>query len=404
MLPLPTIVDSNDAVSVQQGRSMDIRNIYEIAAVVLGSLFFYICLIQLSTPSLRGLRWVSLGYACAACGALLIALRSQIPDTFSVLLANALLLMLNVGFYWGIAELLHSTRRWRWVIPPASLVPVLAVQGYFVFVHNLLAPRVVAESAMIAVQCVLLILLLLRNGSQRTLLPRCGLASVFGAWFGFQLLRVYLTPLHQGLSALPVERHVDPKLILLPVLAAVIAGFSFIWLAMTQLQHELELLSETDALTGLMNRRALERSAAREIAISRRRDTPLALIILDLDRFKQLNDSHGHAAGDAALVTAARSISSGLREVDLLARFGGEEFVALLPDTTQEEAIQVAERLRTELEVVKVYHMRKEIQLSASFGVTSLLSEDICVEEIIHRGDLALYQAKHNGRNQVVTI
>jgi diguanylate cyclase (GGDEF)-like protein len=171
---------------------------------------------------------------------------------------------------------------------------------------------------------------------------------------------------------------------------------------MAQLQHELELLSETDSLTGLLNRRALERAAAREIAIARRRNTSLSLIILDLDRFKALNDSHGHAAGDIALAAAATCIANGLREVDLIARFGGEEFVALLPDTSETEALQIAERLRIDLDRLKVHYLRNELRLTASFGVTVMNRGDSSLEEILSRGDIALYQAKHNGRNQVM--
>jgi diguanylate cyclase (GGDEF)-like protein len=383
---------------------MDLRSIYEIATVILGCISVYLYLIQVSTPNLRGINWVSRGYACAAIGTLLVSLRGTIPDLFSILLADAFLLTVNVGLYRGLAELMYVVKRKQWVIVAVSVIPAILFQGYYVFVHNLQAPRVISQSAVLLLQCAFIVSLVTRNGSERTLLPRWGLASALGAWMGFQMLRVYMICQQSVASKLSGGYSVNPKLILLPVLAAIIAGLCFIWLAMSQLQHELELLSETDALTGLMNRRALGRSAAREIAVARRRMTPLALIMLDLDRFKTLNDSYGHTAGDAALISTARSIGDGLREVDLLARFGGEEFVALLPDTTYEEAIHVAERLRIGLEELTIHYQRKEIQLSASFGVTMLMANDICLEQILERGDVALYQAKHQGRNQVVSI
>lgn len=383
---------------------MDLRSIYEIATVILGCLSVYLYLIQVSTPNLRGMNWVSLGYACGAAGTLLIALRGNIPDLFSVLLANALLLLVNIGLYWGVADLLYVTRRRRWLMVVLSVIPAMLLQSYYTFVHNLQAPRTISESLVLAVQCGLIVSLMLRHGSKRTLLPRWGLSSALCAWMCFQMLRIYLVSLQYSISKISTRQNINPNFVLLPVLAAIIAGLCFIWLAMSQLQHELELLSETDPLTGLMNRRALERSAAREIAVARRRMTPLALILLDLDRFKDLNDIYGHTAGDAALISTSRSISSGLREVDLLARFGGEEFVALLPDTSHEEATLVAERLRVGLEGLTVHYQRKEIQFSASFGVTMLMPDDICLEQILERGDIALYQAKHQGRNQVVMI
>jgi diguanylate cyclase (GGDEF)-like protein len=177
-----------------------------------------------------------------------------------------------------------------------------------------------------------------------------------------------------------------------------------IWLAMAQLQLELEAQSQTDSLTGLLNRRALEEIGAKAIEVARRRSSALSLIILDLDRFKTINDLHGHDGGDAVLHHAARCLRENLRNVDHVARLGGEEFVAVLPGTSQALAAEIAENLRLCLSSLTVEYLSREIRLSASFGVATMLPTDTTWLEILRRGDRALYLAKEQGRDRVAVL
>ena len=177
-----------------------------------------------------------------------------------------------------------------------------------------------------------------------------------------------------------------------------------IWLAMAQLQHELEAQSQIDTLTGLLNRRALEQIGAEAIEVARRRSSALSLIILDLDRFKSINDEHGHDGGDAVLHHAARCLRNNLRDIDHVARLGGEEFVAVLPGATHAYAAEIAENLRYCLASLTVEHLSQEIRLSASFGVATMLPTDTTWLEILRRGDRALYLAKEQGRDRVAVL
>jgi diguanylate cyclase (GGDEF)-like protein len=153
-----------------------------------------------------------------------------------------------------------------------------------------------------------------------------------------------------------------------------------------------------DALTGLANRRALEEILASEISRAQRFAHQLAVVLLDLDRFKEINDSFGHAAGDVMLQAVSRLLTSLARQGDTVARWGGEEFVVVLPETDLAGAERFAERLRRTIEA----HSVGDMHTSASCGVATMLSED-SVAELLGAADEALYRAKSNGRNRTET-
>jgi diguanylate cyclase (GGDEF)-like protein len=153
-----------------------------------------------------------------------------------------------------------------------------------------------------------------------------------------------------------------------------------------------------DSLTGLSNRRAVEEILAAEISRADRFAHQLAVVLLDLDHFKEINDSFGHAAGDVMLRAVSRLLTSLARQGDTVARWGGEEFVVVLPETDLAGAQRFAERLRRTIEA----HAVGEMHTSASCGVATMLPEDT-VEELLGAADQALYQAKSNGRNRTET-
>lgn len=167
-------------------------------------------------------------------------------------------------------------------------------------------------------------------------------------------------------------------------------------------RKELERLATTDPLTGLANRRTFEDRAAGEIARSRRHKRPLAIVMADIDRFKQVNDAHGHAGGDEALRVIAGVLASSLRGGgDLAARLGGEEFVLLLPECDADSAARMAERLRETIAECEVQTETDVIAVTSSFGVSEWLPAEMDIEAALKRADEALYRAKSNGRNRV---
>lgn len=162
---------------------------------------------------------------------------------------------------------------------------------------------------------------------------------------------------------------------------------------------EFEQLSVTDALTGLLNRRYMEERLSEEIKRSNRHGFPMSFMMLDVDHFKSYNDEYGHPAGDAALKIVAHVIRDTLRSADVAARFGGEEFSILLPQTTAEEAAAIAERLRGNIEHANFPHRL----VTTSIGVASCSAELCASADLVSAADQALYDAKRLGRNRVRT-
>ncbi len=159
-------------------------------------------------------------------------------------------------------------------------------------------------------------------------------------------------------------------------------------------------LIREDPLTGLANRRALEENMARAISFAHRWKHPLSMIMADIDYFKTVNDRYGHLTGDQVLVSFSQLLKTSSRVEDIVARFGGEEFILLIPNTGLDQATQLAERLRADTEEAT---MPIPTNITASFGVTRLLAQDT-QESLIARADRALYGAKDAGRNRVITL
>ena len=172
-----------------------------------------------------------------------------------------------------------------------------------------------------------------------------------------------------------------------------------------ELESKLEKIGELvreDVLTGSLNRRGMEDVFERELARADRRNSPLCIAMLDLDDFKRLNDTYGHVAGDEALVYLVRVVKDTLRSMDMIARFGGEEFLLILPDTTIEDAMQTVTRVQRELTKRIFMYNNERLLITFSAGV-ALRQDDENQLSMIKRADAALFQAKRAGKNRVVS-
>jgi diguanylate cyclase (GGDEF)-like protein len=170
-----------------------------------------------------------------------------------------------------------------------------------------------------------------------------------------------------------------------------------------QLQEDmlkLRQLADTDFMTGLMNRRSFLSVAEDTVAFCRRYKRNMATLMIDIDHFKKINDTHGHAAGDDAIKSIADIISQSIRTTDKAARFGGEEFVVLLREIDQETAILLADRIRTSIESARVRHGDTIIPITVSIGLALFDESDRDVQDVIERADQGLYVAKKTGRNR----
>ncbi|MDD3468012.1 MAG: GGDEF domain-containing protein, partial [Campylobacterales bacterium] len=171
----------------------------------------------------------------------------------------------------------------------------------------------------------------------------------------------------------------------------------------TEMEKEaktLELLATTDPLTKIYNRLKLNEILMLEIKKSDRYKIPLSIIMLDIDHFKEVNDTYGHDIGDDVLVKLTKSISANIREVDMFARWGGEEFVIMLPNTDENGALITAENLRS---IIADADFGKAGKITASFGVAEY-QPNLGSRELLKRADDALYEAKRSGRNKVCVL
>jgi len=172
--------------------------------------------------------------------------------------------------------------------------------------------------------------------------------------------------------------------------------------ALIEKNRELHQLSITDSLTGIFNRKHVMDLFEMEFIRTQRYGTPFSVLIADLDHFKAVNDTYGHLAGDSVLRRIATAMVESVRACDHVGRYGGEEFVVVLPNTDFEGAMEMAERIRQTLRLVKFNSDGEEFSMTLSMGVAVCRNDDTGVEAILKRADDALYQAKANGRNRVI--
>lgn len=171
-------------------------------------------------------------------------------------------------------------------------------------------------------------------------------------------------------------------------------------LALQEANGELERLSRTDGLSQLFNRSFWEECLHRELQRSRRHQHPASLIILDVDLFKEVNDTHGHVAGDDVIRFIGRQMRLNLRETDVGGRYGGEEFAIILPETSADDALVFAERLRYVVEEATMKHDDSEFKITISLGIAELDEQMSIEQNWIEAADHALYESKKNGRNR----
>lgn len=333
-------------------------------------------------------------------GMLLFGLRGTAPDLLTIVTANVMLLG-NLLF-----TLSGYQRLFGQPVPARAMLALVLVQtlvyGWLTFgVDDYPTRMLVFNSTLVVLSAASA--LVLRQHSHRfgwavLALPVCAhLVQVF-----MGLIRIGLT-----LQATePTSNFMDASqghvmAIMLNTLAALALAFGFLSLHASHLLEALEKQAATDPLTGLSNRRGFDRALALEWERQRRRGSSLAVLVIDIDHFKQINDQHGHAVGDTALRHLGQVLRQHLRPYDLSGRLGGEEFCVVSADTDLEGARRSAERLRQASLVYGHDANGQPLGLTLSIGVSVVQANDQSPHDAIRRADAALYRAKQNGRNRV---
>lgn len=333
-------------------------------------------------------------------GMLLFALRGTAPDLLTVVMANVLLLGNLLFTLSGYLRLLDRP------VPVRAMVGLTvlqtAVYAWLTFGVDDYPARVLVFNSTLVVLSAASAMLLRQHHR------RFGWA-VLALPVGAHLLQVLLGLVRIGLTLQSNEPTTNfmaasqghVVAIMLNSLAALALAFGFLALHASHLLEALEQQAATDALTGLANRRGFDRALALEWERHQRRGSPLAVMVIDIDHFKQINDAHGHAAGDAALRHLGQVLRQHLRPYDLSGRLGGEEFCVVEADTDLDGARRSAERLRQTSLVYGHDAQGRALDLTLSIGVSVARADDQSPHDAIRRADAALYRAKQNGRNRV---
>lgn len=387
---------------------LDIHTLLTVLMLVLIVLGVMLLLIWRTHKTYPGFGLWTAGGCLFSFGLLMLVLRGSIPDFFSIIGANVFLLTAAALYLGGVRSFRGIPQRPTLDVA-LVVVPTLA-SVYYTYVDNNISMRIVFYSLFSALFSGRASWELIRKPPPFLRFQLLFTGSVFAAHSLLMLFRTGIT-----IFARPYRDFFAPDLMqgatfLLLVLFGVLSTFGFLMLNNERLeqdlkeaQEELRRLATTDYLTGIANSRTFAEKGAQEIQRARRYSRPLAALLLDLDHFKRLNDTRGHAAGDKALVAVASVFRTLLRDIDVYARLGGEEFAILLPETDQEGARTTAERLRTAIAEIDIDASDTPLYVTVSIGIAHLSESDSGLETVMKRADGAMYEAKRQGRNRVIT-
>ncbi|HEV8630379.1 MAG TPA: GGDEF domain-containing protein [Thermoanaerobaculia bacterium] len=348
-----------------------------------------------------GLLW-AWSVALLAAGMGLVALRGSIPDAVSVFGSH-------LGRVGGLAGFHHTLKRLnrervRVLLVWAPVAVAAASCAFFYYARPDYGERVVALSAITAFQMAVCAITVRRGSAGMAPLSSRLVAAVF---WGCGLLLAA-----RAVGSAELAPGGGPGAILQPTLLEqgsvlglavgfLLLAFGMVIICNERLNLELQRLAALDPLTEHYNRRVIEDFGRREAVRARRHQLPIAVALVDIDHFKALNDTHGHAAGDAAIRHVAFVLERALRGQDLFGRYGGDEFVIVMPDTGGEDARRACERLRETIANTALAFGSSRFACNVSIGVASLRGDEADFERLVRTADGALYEAKRQGRNCV---
>ena len=376
---------------------IDPRTILLLTGIMGGLMSLVLYALKRNYPaSIKGLGDWSAALLLLFMGGMLVAGRGKLPNFISVSVSNFLLWCGLYLAYVGTQRFFGAKPRvapWMAVITGVALVQV-----WFTLVEPSYHMRLILTTVVTAVLSGVHAWLVFRQGS---ITFARGLAvSVLIFLLTAQVMRL-VTSFSMPFPTNAAFLDTSPiQLIYVTSFAFSILLFSIstVLMATDRLRIELEHLANHDSLTNALTRRNLDDACRSELERCRRHGRSMALLMMDLDHFKAINDRYGHQTGDRVLTTFVAKVNALLRGPDQLGRFGGEEFVALLPDTALDEALLVAERIRDACALAD-----QAPACTVSIGVTTNQRDDDSVDTLLARADTALYRAKANGRNRVET-
>lgn len=374
---------------------IDARTVFLLAGVLSG--FMAVILYSLKRsypPAIQGLGEWSVALSLVSVGGLLAFGLGTLPDILSINLPRLLLPSGLLLAYIGAQRFFGITPRYGWWI--VAIAVVVLLQLWFTFVRPSFNARLFLATSLGTCMFAAFANLMRKHGLHS--FGRALTMLVLTATGAITLMRLVTLLIWPGGNNI-LETSPQHTLYVIAFSFCIFPlAVGLILMATERLHGELSYLAAHDSLTGALTRRHLNASCTMELERSARHGHSLALLVMDLDHFKAINDRHGHQLGDRVLVGFVKKVSTLLRKPDQLGRFGGEEFVALLPETNLEEALVVAERVRQACAAPG-----PEVGCTVSIGVTTNSVAGDTVDTLFARADAAMYRAKSLGRNRVET-
>lgn len=384
--------------------TLDIRTLAFVLAAIIITQSLALLVMRQTHKTFGGFGFWTLASAALAVSFLLLGLRSRIPDFFSIVVANLLQIVAGILVFMGIRKFFGKP--YQDALNYLLAASVMAALVWFLYADNDEIARVLVVSGAWFIWCLRCALVLVADAPEELRPSARFTGAMMGALGLVQLFRGVYAWDNPAEGDLFSPSTVQALIFLSWIGLAV--GLTFGLFMMTSRRLELELAERvlqayTDELTGAWNRRYLIESSQREVNRARRYGHVLSMLAIDIDLFKQINDTYGHTVGDLFLkrLTAAARLS--LRDSDIFARTGGEEFAVLLPQSDAAKSMVVAERIRSGISKMTIHWKGVPVRITVSIGVASLDPSDQEIHTVFQRADAALYEAKRKGRNRVVT-
>jgi diguanylate cyclase (GGDEF)-like protein len=365
-----------------------------LLAVAFAIAFFAI---RRAHSELQGVGSIAYGFLLGIPGLTLLLSQGIISPFAAVIAANSLIFISFILFCSGVLALLGSNR--TLVLFWLSSLLALCFIAYFSQIHDVIVPRLIAISFNLAFMRSLMALELFRLAKGRNMVRH--FASFMTLFAILSLGWGVIALIHGAPRDLMQSEHVQTFTLLVTIFSSCVTGLFSLSICHDQVLSLVRAESQLDPISGTLNRRGIEHKLDIELKRLERGGRPLSIALIDIDYFKTINDTEGHAAGDSALRDVATAISAKLRAYDIFGRFGGDEFLLVLPETSSAGAIVVAERIG---DAVRAFSsIRNGPALTISIGVSEAIPGDYSTS-LLARADKALYQAKNAGRNCTRTV
>lgn len=379
---------------------LDIRTIALFVGILSAVQALGIFLFSKMVGSQPGVNQYALGNAGFSLGFVLLLLRGIIPDFFSIVIANTAISLAGYIVFVGACDFTHQdVDRRSFLLIPGVL--------FFLFLNYTYAERNIAVRTMLASATSAFFSFacsyILFRFSERELRQSSWFTATILSFYGsFLAIRAILAVVFPGPEDVFVSTDIQVLSFLLMAFCGLLWSIGFAMMMAQRLILQTRHVAVTDYLTGIRNRMAGQAVLEGEIGAIAKNQRPFSILLIDVDAFKTVNDVYGHAAGDIALRRIAAVLKASIRAQDTLSRWGGDEFLIVLPGAARQEALAVAERARKRIAETRITFQEWRIKCTISIGVAGNWEQTLDVDELLAQADRCMYEAKQNGKNRVV--